>query len=191
MATSERPSSTPEVVPAAGVVDETSERIVLREDVLGVDGEVIGEHIEVIDVVEVDGEGVVIIDDVTIVTDDEGDVLIEETVATFDESGAAVLDTTRTIVDPEGDVLIEERVVAVDPSGETFATEMITVVDAAELDERAMASRLREELDDVEHALARLDEGTYATCEHCGDEIEDGVLADRPQARACAAHLLA
>ena len=175
------------VLPAgAELIDE----VVLREDVLGTDGEVIGEHIEVIDLVEVDGEGIVVIDDVTIVTDDEGDVLIEETIATFDEGGDAIVDTTRVMIDAEGDVLIEERIAGVDSSGEVATAEFVTVIDAAELDERALAPRLRAELDDVAHALDRLDAGTYATCETCGDEIDDVVLADRPQARSCAAHLL-
>lgn len=169
---------------------ELIDEIVLREDVIGADGDVIGEHIEVIDLVEVDGEGIVVIDDVTIVTDDEGDVMIEETIATFDEAGDAIVDSTRVIIDAEGDVLIEERISGIDSTGEMATTESITVLDAAELDERAMAQQLRAELDDVAHALDRLDAGTYATCESCGDEIDDEVLAVRPQARACAAHLL-
>lgn len=181
------PGPTGAVVPAdAELIDE----VVLRDDVLGPDGEVIGEHVEVIDLVEIDGEGVVIIDDVTIVTDDEGDVLIEETIATFDESGAAFVDVTNTIVDSEGDVIVEERITVVAPDGETFTTESVTVIDAEELDERALASALRTELDDVERALERLDSGAYATCETCGDEIDDEVLATSPQARSCAAHLL-
>ena len=175
----------------AVVIDE----IVLREDVIGADGSAIGEHIEVIDLVEIDGEGIVVIDDVTIVADDEGDVLIEETIATFDEAGDAIVETTRTIVDAEGDVMIEERVTAVDAAGDVVTFEEIIVLDADEIagasvDERELATALRAELDDVERALERLDAGTYATCESCGDEIDDAVLAARPQARACAAHLL-
>jgi DnaK suppressor protein len=55
-------------------------------------------------------------------------------------------------------------------------------------DERELAVSLRRELDDVEHALGRLDAGTYATCEVCGETITDDVLAGTPQARVCAAH---
>lgn len=169
---------------------ELIDEIVLREDVIGADGSTIGEHVEVIELVEVDGEEIVVIDDVTIVTDDEGDVLIEETVATFDGHGDAIVGTTRTIIDPEGDMMIEERITAVDASGEAFTAESVIVVDAAELDDRALAARLRTELDDVELALERLDAGSYAQCETCGGEIDDEVLAARPQARSCAAHLL-
>jgi RNA polymerase-binding transcription factor DksA len=44
------------------------------------------------------------------------------------------------------------------------------------------------ELGDVEHALARLDDGTYATCEICGDPVGDDRLAALPAARTCARH---
>ena len=41
------------------------------------------------------------------------------------------------------------------------------------------------ELADVEHALRRLDEGTYGTCEACGQPIDDGRLEAMPAARFC------
>jgi len=41
-------------------------------------------------------------------------------------------------------------------------------------------------LDDVELALARLDDGTYGRCESCGSAIADAELADDPLGRACA-----
>jgi len=41
---------------------------------------------------------------------------------------------------------------------------------------------------DVEHALARLREGTYGRCEACGEEIPEAVLAESPAARWCDAH---
>jgi RNA polymerase-binding transcription factor DksA len=40
-------------------------------------------------------------------------------------------------------------------------------------------------LDDVELALARLDDGTYGRCESCGSAIADAELADDPLGRAC------
>lgn len=44
-------------------------------------------------------------------------------------------------------------------------------------------------LDEVDRALARLEEGTYGSCEVCGAPIEDEALADSPTARTCRAHL--
>ena len=41
------------------------------------------------------------------------------------------------------------------------------------------------ELADVELALARLDAGSYDTCETCGAPIPDDVLVSRPTARRC------
>jgi len=41
------------------------------------------------------------------------------------------------------------------------------------------------ELADVEHALRRLDEGTYGTCEACGRLIDDERLQALPAARLC------
>ena len=41
------------------------------------------------------------------------------------------------------------------------------------------------ELADVEHALQRLDDGTYGTCEACGQPIGDDRLEAMPAARFC------
>lgn len=41
------------------------------------------------------------------------------------------------------------------------------------------------ELADVEHALRRLDEGTYGTCEACGRPIDENRLEAMPAARFC------
>ena len=56
--------------------------------------------------------------------------------------------------------------------------------------DRELANRLREELDGVEQALARLDAGTYGTCEFCQTPIDDEVLARTPYASRCGSHLL-
>ena len=48
---------------------------------------------------------------------------------------------------------------------------------------------LASEMDDIERALARLEDGTYGTCEVCGDRLQPETLEDRPAARHCAAHL--
>ncbi len=41
---------------------------------------------------------------------------------------------------------------------------------------------------DVEHALRRLDEGTYGTCEVCGKPIPEERLEAMPAARLCLEH---
>jgi len=40
-------------------------------------------------------------------------------------------------------------------------------------------------LDEVELALARLDDGTYGRCDGCGEAIDDDRLAELPMARSC------
>jgi RNA polymerase-binding transcription factor DksA len=44
------------------------------------------------------------------------------------------------------------------------------------------------DVDDVEKALGRLDDGTYETCEVCGAIIPEDVLADDPARRTCVEH---
>ena len=133
---------------------ELVDEIVLSEDILDEDGSVIGEHVETIDILEVDGQGVVVIDDA------------------------------------EGDVMVEEHFIAADAEGNVVVAESLTIVDGGELDDRQLASALREELDGVERALERLDAGSYGLCDSCGTPIDDAVLAEMPQARSCSAHLV-
>jgi len=51
----------------------------------------------------------------------------------------------------------------------------------------ALATRLTQTLADVDRALARLDDGTYGTCESCGKPIGDARLEAMPTARLCMA----
>jgi RNA polymerase-binding transcription factor len=44
---------------------------------------------------------------------------------------------------------------------------------------------LRDTLSDVEHALDRMDAGTYGTCDNCGQPIADERLDALPAARLC------
>lgn len=51
-----------------------------------------------------------------------------------------------------------------------------------------LLERVERELADVEAVLPRLDDGTYGTCEVCGERIPDERLASEPAARTCADH---
>ncbi len=48
-----------------------------------------------------------------------------------------------------------------------------------------LAEKAAEELGAVRHALARIDDGTYGTCEHCGDPIPEERLEFRPISVQC------
>jgi DnaK suppressor protein len=49
----------------------------------------------------------------------------------------------------------------------------------------SILEQIEAELNDVEHALRRLDDGTYGVCEACGKEIGDARLEAMPEARFC------
>ena len=49
----------------------------------------------------------------------------------------------------------------------------------------ALAGNLRESLGDVEDALVKLDNGTFGTCESCGQPISPDRLEAKPAAKLC------
>jgi RNA polymerase-binding protein DksA len=50
---------------------------------------------------------------------------------------------------------------------------------------RALAGSLRDQLDDVDRALAKLDAGTYGVCENCQQPIGEARLEAMPATRFC------
>ena len=52
----------------------------------------------------------------------------------------------------------------------------------------SLAASLREQLDDAESALARLADGSYGSCEVCGEPIGDVRLEAMPATRFCIDH---
>ena len=58
-----------------------------------------------------------------------------------------------------------------------------------EIVDPALLDALEAEVDDIGRALARLDDGSYGTCEACGDRLSADTLTERPAARHCRAHL--
>ena len=63
---------------------------------------------------------------------------------------------------------------------------------ADQIEELVTNTPLVEELEqkhkDVEDALEKIDNGTYGTCEECGEEIPVNRLEANPSARMCIAH---
>ena len=72
----------------------------------------------------------------------------------------------------------EDRTEEATPSGEAG------VLTESETPEACVGS-VDHVLDEVEHALDRLDDGSYGQCESCGAPIDDTRLADEPVAREC------
>jgi RNA polymerase-binding transcription factor DksA len=67
---------------------------------------------------------------------------------------------------------------AADVASETFEREK----------DFSILEQVEAELADVERALARLDDGTYGSCEACGGAIGDERLEAQPAARFCIGH---
>ena len=64
-----------------------------------------------------------------------------------------------------------------DPEGATIAFERSQV--------GTLVEDARHQLAEIEAARARLADGTYGTCERCGEPIGEGRLEARPTARTC------
>lgn len=71
--------------------------------------------------------------------------------------------------------------------GETTNPDRTDLAHAYDLRQRrsAMLDSLEEQLNQVEEALERLDQGTYGKCTNCGQEITPGRLIAMPQATLC------
>jgi DnaK suppressor protein len=64
-----------------------------------------------------------------------------------------------------------------DPEGATIAFERAQVA--------ALLGQAEQHLADLDHAVSRLDQGSYGRCERCGRPIAAARLAARPAARTC------
>jgi DnaK suppressor protein len=89
--------------------------------------------------------------------------------STFDDDG---LDSTET--DSVGELSSVDQHQA-DLGTETFEREK----------DLSIIEKIEAELQDVEYALQRLDDGTYGTCEACGKPIAEARLDAIPAARLC------
>jgi RNA polymerase-binding transcription factor DksA len=64
-----------------------------------------------------------------------------------------------------------------DPEGATIAFERSQI--------GAFSQQVRHHLAEIDAALARLEAGTFGTCEECGEAIDEHRLEARPVARTC------
>ncbi len=60
--------------------------------------------------------------------------------------------------------------------------------DAGDAAALARLEQIGDDLEGVEQALTRLDEGTYATCEVCAAPLDEAGLAADPVRRRCESH---
>ena len=99
----------------------------------------------------------------------------------------ARLDGVKSTFDDDGLVQTETESVGELSSYDQHQADMGTETFEREKD-LSILEQVEAELADVEHALRRLDDGTYGTCEVCGKVIPDERLEAMPAARLCLKH---
>ena len=102
----------------------------------------------------------------------------------------SLLSTVRSDLTDERDRL-ETQISALEPGGgsafdDNFADSGQVAAEQGE--NKVLASQLRSELDEVERALAKLDDGSYGKCETCGELISEARLEAMPATRYCIQH---
>lgn len=86
---------------------------------------------------------------------------------------------------------LEQMRASAPPVGETregspYGKKEEGATEAFELEKRlALEKRLMEQLAEVEHALEKLEKGTYGVCDGCGQAVEVARLEVLPQASLC------
>ena len=70
--------------------------------------------------------------------------------------------------------------------GSPFGKREEEAAESADLEKRlSLQQRTREQLAEIEHALAKFDKGTYGFCDRCGVPIDPARLEALPQASLC------
>ncbi len=70
--------------------------------------------------------------------------------------------------------------------GSPFGKREEEATETAELEKRvALEKRVRELLAEIEHTLEKFDQGTYGSCDICGQSIDRARLEALPQANLC------
>ena len=70
--------------------------------------------------------------------------------------------------------------------GSPFGKREEEATETLELEKRlALENRIRKELAKIEHALHKVEEGTYGLCDNCGQPIDPARLEALPQASLC------
>ncbi len=70
--------------------------------------------------------------------------------------------------------------------GSPFGKREEEATETLELEKRlTLENRIRQELSTIEHALEKIKNGTYGTCDSCGKPIDPARLEALPQANQC------
>ncbi|MFA5315868.1 MAG: TraR/DksA C4-type zinc finger protein [Dehalococcoidales bacterium] len=70
--------------------------------------------------------------------------------------------------------------------GSPFGKREEEAMESAELEKRmTLQQRILDQLVEIDHALDKLEKGTYGFCDHCGEAIDPARLEALPQASLC------
>jgi DnaK suppressor protein len=94
--------------------------------------------------------------------------------------------TVRASLEEEREQLLEQLREPDEAFDENFADSGQVAAEQGEA--QALAASLRDQLDAVEQALTKLDEGTYGLCERCQKPIPEARLEAVPASRFCIEH---
>ena len=102
----------------------------------------------------------------------------------------AVLADLRAALETERDTLLQQLRDLGFGEGETGLEYDSNFADSSQVtaergEAEARAASLREALEDVTHALAKFEGGSYGKCESCGEQIAEARLEAMPSARYC------
>lgn len=107
------------------------------------------------------------------------DQLLKQLRGELESDRAEVVAELRTLgAAPEGDQV--QSLTGID---DNFADSASATTERAE--KLALVEQARERLSDIDHALARMDDGSYGTCERCGKFIATPRLEARPMSTHC------
>jgi DnaK suppressor protein len=103
----------------------------------------------------------------------------------------SVIEERRTALEEEAD-LLRAKVHELDAKEDDLSYDD-NFADSAQVaaergENKVLYDQLRRDLDDIEKALVRMDDGTYGTCEVCGAEIGEARLEVMPSTRFCIDH---
>ena len=102
-------------------------------------------------------------------------------------SDASTVDYRALLEEERSDLLTKLEELGLGAGGLTYDSNFAdsSQVTAERGEVEALGAKLRETLDEVEEALAKLSAGTYGVCEDCGQPIDPLRLEAKPAARHC------
>ena len=103
------------------------------------------------------------------------------------EQARTLLESEKKRIDEElAQLSLDAKSNDVRREGSPFGKREEEATESLELEKRlALEKQLRDQLTDIEHALQKIEDGTYGLCDSCGQPIAENRLEALPQASLC------